>query len=68
MCGSKILDNKLTRPLGCCVGASVSCYTRCGLVWSSLGCNAMKSVVVGMYNTVSGVKLIVDMVHYIPII
>ena len=45
--------------LGRCVGANVLCHTWWSLVWSRSGYNAMKNVV-GMYNTVSVVKLIVD--------
>ena len=42
------------------MGASVSYHTRCGLVSSRLGCNSKEKVIVGMYNTISVVKLIVD--------
>ena len=42
------------------MGASVLCHTWGGLVWSRLGYNAMKIAVVGMYNTVFVLKLIMD--------
>ena len=50
----------LVGPLGCYVGASVSCHTWWSLVWSRSECNSNKNVVVGMYNTVFMVKSIVD--------
>ena len=51
------MDDKLARPLGRYVGASVWCH---GLVWSRSGYNVMENAVVGMHNTVFVVKLIVD--------
>ena len=49
----------LVGPLGRYVGASVSCRTWWSLLWSHSGYNSTKNVVVGMYNIVSVVKLIV---------
>ena len=50
----------LVWPLGYYVGVSVSCHIWWSLVWSYSGCNSIKNAVVGMYNIVSVVKLIVD--------
>ena len=42
--------------IGTVVGASVSCYTRCGLVWLRSECNLRENAVVGMYNVIFAVK------------
>ena len=55
-----MVSDMMAGPLGRYVGASVSCRTWWSLVWSRSGYNAMKNVVVGMYNTVSMAKLIVE--------
>lgn len=52
-------SNMLVEPLGSYVGATMSCHTWWSLAWSLLGCNCIGNVVVGMYNMVYMVKLIV---------
>ena len=45
---------------GTLVDTSISCHTWWSLVWSRSGCNSVKNTIVGMCNSVSVVKLIVD--------
>ena len=52
--------NTVAGPLGRYVGASASCHTWWSLVWSRSGCKSLKKVIVGMYNTVSVMKLMVN--------
>ena len=53
-------DDTLVMPLGCCMGANVLCHTWWSLVWSRSEYKAMGNAIVGMYNAVFVVKLIVS--------
>ena len=55
LCSS--ISNTLAGPLG---RASVSCHTCWSLVWSCSRCNSIKNTIVGMYSTVSVLKLTLD--------